>query len=94
MKVLVKFVAVLRDITGRQSIELEIPEGSTLSDLLSKLTAMYPKLDEFNRVVGGLSESIVVLVNGREAEYSYELKEGDTIVLLPPASGGLYDLIY
>ncbi len=88
MKVTVKFVASLRDVVGKSLVEVDLPSGSTLSDLLSLLLESYPRLSDFSRIIGGLSESIVVLVNGREAGEDYELRDGDVVVLLPPASGG------
>jgi molybdopterin converting factor small subunit len=65
-------------VDGKAIISLD--EGSTLEDLLNILTI--PTDEPKMLLINGLSQGIFTKVN------PYPLKEGDTIVLFPPAGGG------
>lgn len=60
---------------------MEMPEGSSVSDLVIKLSGRYPLLT---------SEpgTLVVAVNYEYVDHTYCLMEGDEIALIPPVSGG------
>ncbi len=87
MRVRVRLVSLLRDaVGGRSLVEVELPGSeASLEDVLRALYEQYPSLA---RLVEKLRERglevLAVLENGREGG----VKEGDTVVLLPPASGG------
>ncbi len=79
MKVVVHLHTILEKETptGKQRhLEIEITQGSTLSDLLRMLEIT---LDP---------ESMLLVVNGRTAELSQVLHEGDEVNLMPAISGG------
>ena len=57
-------------------LEVDMPEGSTLEDLLSHLAI---ELEP---------ESLLLVVNGRNEEKSYVLSEMDKVNLMPVLSGG------
>ncbi|HJX32506.1 MAG TPA: MoaD/ThiS family protein [Thermodesulfobacteriota bacterium] len=65
-------------IEGKAIISLD--EGSTLEDLLNILTI--PTDEPKMILINGLSQGVFTKVNPTP------LKEGDTIVLFPPAGGG------
>ncbi|MCX8137432.1 MoaD family protein [Pyrobaculum aerophilum] len=81
MKIHIKYFSALRDITGKTSETIEIPNGYTLGDVINWFFKNYPKAEVFK-------EELLVLVNGRSLDWSYELKEGDEVALMPPVSGG------
>ncbi len=87
MRVRVRLVSLLRDaVGGRSLVEVELPGSeASLEDVLQAIYEQYPSLA---RLVEKLRERglevLVVPENGREGS----VKEGDTVVLLPPASGG------
>ena len=60
--------------TGKP-LDLELPEGSTLSDLV---VYMGLPIDELK----------LIFVNGRSQELDYRLDHGDQVGLFPPVGGG------
>jgi molybdopterin converting factor small subunit len=88
MKVSVKLFATLaRSVSGTilaqhpqgiragQPFEVEMPEGSTLADLVTHLSLP--------------SEQVkVVFVNARARQLAYRLRSGDEVGIFPPIGGG------
>lgn len=81
MQVRVLFFGMLKEMLGRSSEELELPDGATLSDLLARYEKEVPKLKQF-------LPSIALSINEEYAAASSRLKAGDEVALLPPVSGG------
>ncbi len=79
MNVRLKFFASFRLLTGTAGTELEVPEGTTTSDLLVMVRDMY---DGFNE------KTVLYAVNGEYVGEKVGLKEGDAIAFFPPVSGG------
>ncbi len=96
MKVVVLTLATLYEVTGRFRHEVEVPEGSTVLDVIRELVRRYPRLGEEIFEDEGISGDIVVLVDGRPVEsvggLGRRLEGGETIVLIPPAGGGVVGL--
>ncbi|WP_148682396.1 ubiquitin-like small modifier protein 1 [Pyrobaculum neutrophilum] len=93
MKVRVKFLATLYERTGVLKTEVEIPEGSSVRDLIKILDSRFRGLEsELLDESGGLKPMYNVLVNGRAVEWlnglATALREGDEVVFIPPAAGG------
>lgn len=94
MKVNVKFLASIREMAGAHEISFEINPDSTVESLLEVLESHFGA--GFKEAVGKPFEDknpkILFLVNGRDIDFlkgpRTELKEGDTIVLIPPVAGG------
>jgi molybdopterin synthase sulfur carrier subunit len=94
MKVEVKFFTSLREITGRKHEEAHFQGILTVGELLTQLSSKYGnKFMEYvyndeGKVHGYLS----ILVNGKSTNVlqglDTELKEGDTVAILPPVGGG------
>jgi molybdopterin converting factor subunit 1 len=80
MKIVVKYFAGLRDITGKESEILEIQGITRVSELLSYLMKRYPELKK--------ASDIIVARNRAFVEEEAEVSENDEIALLPPVSGG------
>ncbi|MEM1654804.1 MAG: MoaD/ThiS family protein [Nitrososphaerota archaeon] len=92
MKITVKTFATLREIFGGTGmLYLELPEGSTIEDLLKKLEEQYGSRLDISRLVGENS-NVKVLVNGREITYldglRTKLRDGDSVAFIPPVAGG------
>lgn len=94
MKIRVKFLATIREITGKLEIELEIHPGDTVGTALQALQACYGA--EFKEATTGTTAGgipkVRFLVNGRNTDFLEELetklKDGDIMVLVPPVAGG------
>jgi molybdopterin synthase catalytic subunit/molybdopterin converting factor small subunit len=72
----------LKDLAGKSSDLLELPEGALVRDVLAHYLAQVPRLKES---LG----SLAVAVNQEYAGAETGLKSGDEVALLPPVSGGL-----
>ena len=84
MRVKVLVFGVLKDLLGVTTEELQVPQGSTVGDLLRILESrtsnvtMEPKM----------WSSVAVAVNREYSSAAVVLCEGDEVALLPPVSGG------
>jgi len=87
MKIRVRLFAAMKDIIGRREIVLEVPEGTTASELLRRFAVEYPRLQ-------ALQPSLLVAVNREYVEAARALKDGDEVAYIPPVSGGadLYEV--
>ncbi len=74
MKVSVRLFAGLRERAGSQHVEVELPDGARVEDLLAAM--------------GLAPGQCVVAINREYAPASAELRVEDEIALIPPVSGG------
>jgi MoaE-MoaD fusion protein len=81
MQVRVLFFGVLKDLTGRASEAITLPDQATIADVIDHCARQFPSLK------GALS-SIAISVNQQYADSKHELRAGDEVGLLPPVSGG------
>jgi len=81
MQVRVLFFGVLRDLTGKASDSLQLPEGGSVRDVIARYESQIPRLKD------SLS-SIALAVNQQYASPETRLKDNDEVALLPPVSGG------
>ena len=80
MQVRVLFFGILKDIAGKASDEVSLPEGATVRDLLSH----YAQETKLKSMLG----SIAVALNQEYAAPTAGLRDRDEVGLLPPVSGG------
>ncbi len=81
MQVRVLFFGMLKDLAGRGSESLSLPEDATLNDVLGHFGTQIPGLR-------ALLPSIAMSINQEYAVPDSKLNPGDEIALLPPVSGG------
>jgi MoaD family protein len=80
MKVTVKYYAKYREFTGKMQDEFEF-DKITLQEIIEKIGEIYPKI--------GTEQINLIALNGRFVkDLKTEIKNGDTISLFPPVSGG------
>ncbi|HEY2477140.1 MAG TPA: molybdenum cofactor biosynthesis protein MoaE [Solirubrobacterales bacterium] len=82
MTVTVRLFAMLRERAGRDSVEIELPEGATVSDAFEQLAAA-PGLGELVERM-----SLRMAVNREYASAGTAIGPGDELALIPPISGG------
>ena len=80
MRVRVLFFGVLKDLVGRSSESLELPDGARVRDLLAHYLSEAPRMRDS-------LASIAVAVNHEYAGPEVRLKSEDEVGLLPPVSG-------
>lgn len=81
IRVRVKFFAAPREALGTDEMEIEIPAGSTIRDLIDRLRREHPVLDSYTRFLS-------VAVNRAYVGMGTELRDGDVVACLPPVGGG------
>ncbi len=81
MKTQVRLFAILREKVGASELTLDLPEHSTVADLMREMVCQYPTLLE------GVSHTMVA-VNTEYVQESQLLHDGDEVALIPPVSGG------
>ena len=79
MEIRVLFFGVLKDLAGRASESLNLPEDATLGDVLEHYEQAIPR---------ELIASLAMSVNQEYAAPDSKLRPGDEVALLPPVSGG------
>src|ERR1700675_1161118 len=79
MQIRVLFFGMLKDLAGRGSDSLSLPEDATLGDVLRHYHQAIPQ---------DLIASLAMSVNQEYAGPDVRLKPGDEVALLPPVSGG------
>jgi MoaD family protein len=81
MKVRVQFYSQLRDLTGVQELDLDLPDKATVNDLLEKLYREKPALRSRDK-------SLLIGAGVEFVDRKHELKPGDEIAIMPPVQGG------
>ena len=81
MKIRLLFFAILREITGTDQQELEVPHGTSATQLWELLRSRYPRLSAY-------SHPPMVAVNESFASPESALADGDVVAFIPPVSGG------
>ena len=94
MAVTVKFIGVLRHLSGTAELALDRKEGFSVRDLISTITDKLPELRRslIDSQPEAPQPNALILVNGREISVlnglETSLKDGDEIVLVPVVHGG------
>jgi molybdopterin synthase catalytic subunit len=82
MTVSVRLFAILRERAGRDSVEIELPEGATVGDAFARL-AETPGLAELVERL-----PLRMAVNREYASEGAPIAPGDELAVIPPISGG------
>jgi sulfur-carrier protein len=81
MKVRVQFYAQLRELVGIRELELDLPQGATVRELLEKIYTQKPALrDHDNSILIGAGLEFV--------DRNYKPNAGEEIAIMPPVQGG------
>lgn len=95
ISVTVQTILDLKRILGKREVELFVPKGSTVEDLLRNMAERWgEELSSrlFEPGTHRLFSHIQIMVNGRAIAFlngiGTELADGDGVLILPPVAGG------
>ena len=81
MKVRAQFYAQLRELVGNHELEVELPHGATVRELLENIYAQKPALRAHDK-------SILVGAGVEFVDRNYKIKPREEIAIMPPVQGG------
>jgi len=84
MRITVLFFGSLKELAGRSSESLELPDGAPLHDVLEHYAGQFPGMRP-------MLPSLALAVNQEYSAPQRVLQAGDEVGLLPPVSGGTVD---
>lgn len=87
MKINVRLFANFREAVGKKDLSLSMNGDNVMAAALA-LISLYPPLGPLMLHEGGLKPYVNVLVNGKKAEPTDKIKDGDELAIFPPVSGG------
>lgn len=82
MNVTVRLFAGLRERAGADAVDLELPDGARVADVLAQMDG----------VIGGVP--VVMAINQEYAHRDDSLRAGDELALIPPVSGGAVGTVH
>jgi len=95
MKVTVRLFETLKDIAGSGKIEVNLPEGTDIESLLTKLSRDYgADLESFliDEKTKKARTYLQIIVDGKYTSFlerkNTTLKDGSVVTILPPIGGG------
>jgi MoaD family protein len=81
MKVRADFYSRLREIVGASTLNVELPDGATVGELVENLCRDYPRLRDFKK-------SMLFGIGVEFVDANHSLLDGDVVAIMPPVQGG------
>jgi molybdopterin converting factor subunit 1 len=81
MQVRLLFFATLKDIVGAREMQVDVPLGASVADVLTHLEGSYPRIKDYRPVV-------LTAINEEYVNQNTPVHEGDELAIFPPVSGG------
>ncbi|HXE58733.1 MAG TPA: MoaD/ThiS family protein [Gemmatimonadales bacterium] len=81
VSVRVLFFARYAELMGREAVDLMVPAGATVAEVLERVRATLPE-------AGRLPPRPVCALNLRHVKLDARVAAGDEVALLPPVAGG------
>ena len=81
MKIRAEFYSRLKEIVGTPSLEITMPDGATVQDLVATLSSDYPPLRDFQ-------DSLLFGIDVEFVDKKHVLRDGEMIAVMPPVQGG------
>ncbi|MFP6671605.1 MAG: MoaD/ThiS family protein [Pirellulaceae bacterium] len=76
-----KLFAVARQAVNQDSLDIELTDGATITDLKNELVKQFPQFES-------MREHLLVAVDAEYAKEDQVLMSGSEVALIPPVSGG------
>lgn len=80
----VRVFASLRELLGREEVDLDLPEDASVACVFDELQKMHPKIASYR-------SSLLTAVNQEYCDWEEKVGEGDEVAFFPPVSGGSPD---
>ena len=81
MKIRVRLFAAARQTAGRDTVDVDLPEGATIGQLRRQLGVQIPQMS-------GLLAQMTFAVNAQYADDQRTIGAGADVACIPPVSGG------
>ena len=81
MRVRVLFFGMLKEMVGKSTDTIDLPDDASVADILQRYESQIPRLK-------AVRPSLALAVNQQYASPCTKLKSGDEVAMLPPVSGG------
>lgn len=81
MRVTVRLFAAHREIAGRGSLDIDVPDGARVDEAFERVCAEYAAL-------GARAGGVAFAINREHAVPGAILHDGDELAILPPVAGG------
>lgn len=81
VRVPVRLFARFREAAGRDRVEVEVPDGATVAEVWSALTAVHPALAPYR-------PHTLFAVGNEYVGADHPVQPGEEVVCFPPVSGG------
>ncbi len=88
MRVRIRLFASFREAAGIKEVELEVPDGSKVFEVMKKLAERFPKLKGLLFEGDRMKEDYHIVKGGRWLKGNDLLLDGDQIAIFPPVGGG------
>jgi molybdopterin converting factor subunit 1 len=82
MTITVRFFATYRQLTEKDTLELQLENVAIVTELIEQLERQYPQFS------GKLKAHALVAINEQYVHRKQELHPNDTVAFFPPVSGG------
>ena len=81
MRVRVLYFAILRDIAGTSTADVDVPAGARAADLWERLRSQHEELSAYR-------QPPMIAVNEEYVPAEHRLRDGDEVAFIPPVAGG------
>lgn len=71
----------MKDIVGAREMPIELPDGSTVEDVLRAVERQFPRIAEYRGIT-------LTAVNEEYVGHAARVADGDEVAIFPPVSGG------
>ena len=95
LRVTVNLYSVLREVAGRSTLKMAVPDKSSVKDVIDKIIRRFKEgFEDRYRLVGedNITEYFLVFVNNTPISHleglETKIEEGDVLDILEPVSGG------
>ncbi len=83
MTINVRLFAAIREVVGRERLQVSVADGATPEDVWRELLK-----SDAGGVLSARRANLAAAVNRKYTKFDVPLSDGDEVVFIPPVSGG------